>query len=346
MNERLSGILTFVQAAEAGSFALAAARLRVTRSAVGKTIARMEERLGVRLFHRTTRRQSLTDEGQAYYERCVRALAELDAAEADLESKRRELTGRLRLSAPVGFGRHCVAPVLLNLMRAHPRLEIELSLDDRFVDLADEGFDLGIRVGPMPDSAHLTSRRLGTQRMGIGASPAYLARHGHPGDLGDLSGHRAILYSRGGNDRTWPLRQPDGTVRTARIDTALRLDDLHAMVDAAVAGAGLVWLPLWLLAPHVRAGQLVLVMDSERVQAKDIHAVWPSTRHLPSRVRAAIDALVAEIPGRMGLGGGLTPDPSPRSWRGERDDGLQAECPLRFPPLLPLGHDRGEGAGG
>ena len=198
INERISGISTFVNVVEAGSFALAASRLRVTRSAVGKAIARLEHRLGVRLFHRTTRRQSLTDDGQAYYEHYVRALAELDAAEAAFENGRREPRGRLRISAPVLFGRYCVAPLLIGLARAHPQLELELSFSDRVVDLAEEGFDLGIRVGRLPDSATLVARQLGVQRMGICASPAYLARHGCPRTIEDLAGHAGIVYGQSG----------------------------------------------------------------------------------------------------------------------------------------------------
>ena len=150
-HDRLGGIEVFVQAAEAGSFALAADRLNLTRSAVGKSIARLEARLGARLFHRTTRQQSLTDAGQAYYDRCVRALAELHDAEAELDSGRRSPQGRLRVSAPLVFGRHCVAPVLRELALQYPQLQIDISFNDRVVDLIEEGYDLGIRIGPLPD---------------------------------------------------------------------------------------------------------------------------------------------------------------------------------------------------
>ncbi len=304
INERLSGITAFVQVVEAGSFALAAERLRVTRSAIGKTIARLEQRLGARLFHRTTRRQSLTDDGQAYYERCVRALAELDAAEAAFESGRREPLGRLRVSAPVLFGRHCVAPVLRDLMRVHPRLEIELSFNDRVVDLLEDGFDIAVRVGTLADSANLVARRLGTQHMAICASPAYLAKHGHPTSVQAMDGHVGIVYGRAGYDIPWRVRNIDGRIEQPKIKSALRFDDLQAIADAAVAGIGLAWLPCWLLSRHVHAGELVLVMDSEFVVASDIHAVWPKMRHLPSKTRVAIDALVAEIPKMIGLGAG------------------------------------------
>jgi DNA-binding transcriptional LysR family regulator len=300
MNERLSGIVAFVRAVEAGSFAQAAERMRLTRSAVGKSIARLEERLGVRLFHRTTRRQSLTEDGQAYYERCVRVLAELDAAAAALETGQREPSGRLRVSVPVMFGRHCVAPVLLQLARKYPGLSVEVSFSDRVVDLIEEGFDLAVRIGTLADSGSLAARRLGSQRMAICAAPSYLAEHGQPTNVEDLQGHTGIAYGRAGQTAPWPVRDAAGSIREPRIESRLRFDDLQAIADAAVSGAGLAWLPCWLLTPHVRAGELVLVMDSQRVLATDIHAVWPQTRHLPSKVRVAIDALAVEIPAMIG----------------------------------------------
>jgi DNA-binding transcriptional LysR family regulator len=296
MSDRLNGIAAFVQAAEAGSFALAAERLHLTRSAVGRKIARLEERLGVRLFHRTTRRQSLTEAGRAYYERCVRALAELDAADAALDAGRRAPAGRLRVSVPVLFGRHCAAPVLRKLAQRHPGLRVEVAFSDRVVDLVEEGFDLAVRIGELADSASLAARRLGAQRMGICAAPAYLAARGRPATADELAGHDAIVYARAGEPAPWRLRERDGRLRELRLDGRLRYDDLQAIVDAAVAGAGLAWLPCWLMMPHVRAGELALVMDSERVLATDIHAVWPQSRYLASKTRAAIDALAAEIP--------------------------------------------------
>lgn len=299
MNERLSGIAAFVQAVEAGSFAQAAQRMELTRSAVGKSIARLEQRLGVRLFQRTTRTQRLTADGEAYYERCVRALAELDAADAALESGRREPTGRLRVSCPVMFGRRCVAPVLVALANKHPGLTLEISFSDRRVDLVEEGFDLAVRIGELDDSDSLAARKLGMQRMGICAAPAYLARYGKPGDFADLSGHVGIIYGRVGEGAVWQVREVDGGVREIRIDGRMRFDDLQAIADAAVAGMGIAWLPCWMLAQHEKAGELVMLANSDRVLGKEIHAVWPKSRYLPSKTRVAIDALLAEIPRMM-----------------------------------------------
>jgi DNA-binding transcriptional LysR family regulator len=297
MKDRLGGIAAFVQAVEAGSFAQAADRMQLTRSAVGKSIARLEQRLGVRLFQRTTRTQRLTADGEAYYERCVRALAELEAADAALESGRREPTGMLRVSCPVLFGRRCVAPVLVKFADRHPGLTLEISFSDRVVDLVGEGFDLAVRIGELPDSGNLTVRKLGTQSMGIAAAPSYLAKRGTPTSVDELARHTAIHYGRVGERRAWPVRDADGSIREVDIEGRLRLDDLEAMVDAAIAGVGLTRLPCWLMSQHVRTGELASVMTSQYVMPTGIYAVWPTTRYLPSKTRAAIDVLAAEVPG-------------------------------------------------
>jgi DNA-binding transcriptional LysR family regulator len=302
MTERLSGVFAFVQAAEAGSFALAAERMGLSRSAVGKTIGRLEGRLGVRLFHRTTRSQSLTDEGQAFYERCVRALAELEAAEAALDTGRRTPSGRLRISVPILFGRRCVAPILVDVARRHPRLELDISFTDRPVDLIEDGFDLVVRTGTLADNAGLVARRLGMQVMVICTAPAYLAEHGHPLTLDDLAGHESLAYGRGNRIVPWRFLSTDGRVREAQITSRMRFDDLEAIADAATAGAGLAWLPYWLVADRIRSGDLVKVLEGERGLGYDIHAVWPQTRHLPLKVRVVIDELAARIPATMAAG--------------------------------------------
>jgi DNA-binding transcriptional LysR family regulator len=205
-------------------------------------------------------------------------------------------SGQLRVSVPVLFGRHCVAPVLLKLAQRHPGLRVEVAFSDRVVDLLEEGFDLAVRIGELADSASLAARRLGAQRMGICAAPSYLAARGCPATPDEIAGHAAIVYARAGEPVPWRVREANGATRELRLDSRLRFDDLQAIVDAAVAGAGLAWLPCWLMMPHVRAGELALVMDSERLLASDIHAVWPQTRYLAAKARAAIDALAAEIP--------------------------------------------------
>ncbi|NMO19649.1 LysR family transcriptional regulator [Pyxidicoccus fallax] len=299
MMNRLSGVLSFVQAADAGSFALAAERMGLSRSAVGKSIARLEERLGTRLFVRTTRNQSLTDDGQAFYERCVRALSELEAAEAVLDSGRRAPTGRLRVSAPVMIGRCCAAPVLWELARQHPGLELEIAFSDRVVDLIEDGYDLAVRVAPLTDHAGLTARRLGVQEMVVCASPEYLARHGRPETLADVEHHEVVAYGRNGVGKPWRFPDGQGGEKVVPIRSRLLFDDVETVADATTEGAGLGWLPSWLVAERIRDGRLVVVLEQERRYSNEVFAVWPQNKHLPSKVRAAIDALVARIPERL-----------------------------------------------
>ena len=313
MSKRLVGIDVFVEVVESGSFSRAAQRLGLTRSAVAKAIARLERRLDTRLFQRTTRTQTLTEDGQAFHERCIRALAELDAAEASLRTGKREPSGVLRISAPVLFGRHCVAPLLVDLVGQHPRLGMDMSFDDRLVDLVGDGIDMTVRIGELPDSSSLASRQLGMQRMGIWASPGYLDRRGRPGNLNDFADHIGIVYGRSARDFPWRVRDDHGDFRDVQVRSRLRLDDLEAIVDAARSGAGLAWLPCWLVAKLVRPGELELVIGGERVASTPIHAVWAQTRYLPAKTRAAIDALVAGVPGAMGAAAEpfvIRPEPS------------------------------------
>jgi len=296
MNERLNGINVFVQAVEAGSFSAAATRLHQTRSAVAKSIARLEERLGVRLFHRTTRSQNLTEAGQSYYERCVRALAELDAGAACIGTGRSEPTGRLRISVPVLFGRQFVAPLMMDLAQRYPQLTIDISFNDRVVDLLDEGFDLGLRVGPLPNSSSLAARHLGQQRMLICAAPSYLKEHGEPKILQEVTGHAGIIYSRGRVLKGWTVSSPDGRTQDIMPQQRMLVDDLQVIADAAARGMGLAWLPCWLIAPYVKRGELKVLFDCGEMEASQMHLVWPHTPYMPAKLRVAIDTLLEVTP--------------------------------------------------
>jgi DNA-binding transcriptional LysR family regulator len=301
MTDQLTGVNVFVEAVEAGGFSAAAVRLNLSRSAVGKTIARLEQRLGARLFNRTTRSQSLTEDGQIFYERCLRALEELRAGEAMLDSGRREAVGRLRVSMPVLFGRRCVAPILMRLAQRCPRLQLDLNFSDRLVDLIEDGFDLAIRNGTLAESVGLMTRRVARQRMTICAAPSYLAAHGAPRKLEELSEHDALTYTfrQYGRVFTWTFpRQGQKPVEIAT-KTRMCFDDLEAIADAAVAGLGLAWLPCWLIRDQLRSGALVQVLPEQPGLVIESHALWPQTPHLPLRVRLAIDALAAELPGAV-----------------------------------------------
>lgn len=284
---RFDGVELFLQIVESGSLSAAAERLNLTRSAVGKGLARLEARLGTCLLQRSTRRQRLTEDGQAYYEHCLRALAELEAAESVLESGRQQPRGRLRASLPLAFGHHYAAPALWGLMERYPDLEIDICFSDRMIDLAQEGFDIAVRIGPLPDTDRLSARRLGEQVMGLAASPAYLQRRGRIEHMEDLAAHRGIAYR-------------SNNVHRSRLVTPLVLDDLQAVADATIAGVGLAWLPSWLIAHYALRGQLEAVLPDYREQPAPIHVIWPTAPHMPAKTRCAIDALVAATPSCLG----------------------------------------------
>lgn len=294
--DRLMSMAVFVKAVDLGSFAAAAEALDLSAPMVGKHVRFLEERLGVRLLNRTTRRQSLTDFGRVYYSRCRAVLAEAEAADALAGDQVSEPRGRLRVTAPVHFGRRCVAPVLLQLMERHTALELDLSLNDRFADLIEDGFDLAIRTGDLEDRAGLIGRRVAHQRMVVCAAPGYLDRHGTPQHVEDLAGHRAVIYRRSGRVRPWLF--PREGLPPAEVTPLhrLRLDDLDAIADAAGAGAGLAWLPYWLVRTRIESGQLVCVLPDQPAFLYDVHVLWLQTPHLPPKVRLAVDALAAALP--------------------------------------------------
>lgn len=288
----LQGILAFVQAVEAGSFTAAGKRLHVTKSAVGKSIAQLEQRLGVRLLNRTTRSLTPTSEGLSYYEACVRALAEIDTAQSLLASRRLVPSGRLRVDVPLAFGRRCVAPVLFDISRQYPDLTVEISFNDRRVDLIEEGIDLAIRMGDLDDSLSLAARRIYAQRSAICAAPAYLEEHGRPRSIEDLARHSVIGYGRDGVVRPWTMRHADGHLERFLPRARLVLGHGEPMLDAALAGCGIVFLPTWLAADSLKRGELETVLSNCLVEDIVVHAIWPVTRTLAPKVRVVVDALV------------------------------------------------------
>ncbi|TGP56682.1 LysR family transcriptional regulator [bacterium M00.F.Ca.ET.159.01.1.1] len=298
--DRLESMAVFVKAVDLGSFAAAAAALDLSGPMVGKHVRFLEERLGMRLINRTTRRQSLTDFGRAYYGRCRIVLAEAEAADALAADQLSEPRGRLRVTMPAHFGRHCVTPILLELARLHPTLELDLSLSDRFADLVEDGFDLAIRTGTLGDRAGIIARRVARQRMIVCASQSYVDTFGQPTDLEGIAGHQTIIYRRLGHMlQPWLFPRDDGSVAEIVPVGRLRLDDLDAIADAATEGMGLAWLPYWLVRERIEAGRLVRILPEQPDYLYDCHALWLQTPHLPLKVRLAVDALAAGLPKLM-----------------------------------------------
>jgi len=296
MMDRLTSMAVFLRAVDLGSFAAAAEVLEMSGPMVGKHVRFLEERLGVRLIHRTTRRQSLTEFGQAYYERCRAVLAEAEAADALASDQLSEPRGRLKVTMPAMLGRHCVAPLLLRLAQKYPALELDLSFGDPVADLIEGGYDLAIRTGDLDEQSGVIARRIARQRMVVCGSRAYLKAHGKPRTLDELGHHQAIIYRRLGRARPWLFPRDSQPPREVWPAGRLRLDDLEAIADAAARGMGLAWLPSWLVRERLERGTLVRVLGNEGELLYDCHALWLPTPRLPLKVRLAVDALAAALP--------------------------------------------------
>lgn len=289
--DSLQGVITFVAAARAQSFTDAAEHLGISKSAVGKAIARLEQRLGAQLFHRTTRQLSLTADGEAYFAACAAALDEIGAAENSMGPCVQEPSGRLRVDMPVAFGRRVVAPLLFAVANKYPALQLTLTFSDHLVDPIEEGIDLLVRYGELKDSSGLVARRLMRQRWALCAAPEYLARFGMPVTLEDLSTHHCIVGHRRGQPLAWRVKQGAETLRFAPPATH-QIGDGEAMIDAVVAGVGICQMPRALFKEAIDAGRLVEVLSDYEPEPVDVHAVWPKVSHLRPKVRYVVDELV------------------------------------------------------
>jgi len=292
MEDRFAGIREFVLAIDQGSLTAAALQLGVTGSAVGKSISRLEARLGVQLLHRTTRRIDLTNEGEAYLLSCRRILEELDQTESFLSTGHREPIGRLRIDLPTTFGRRHIVPPLLELAARHARLDLSFSLRDQAVDIVGEGIDMAVRIGTLGDYPDLIARRLGDQHMVICASPAYLERKGTPNNHADLSRHDCMAGWRRTSKAMWLLKDASGAITPHEVPVRHELPDGDALLHACLAGCGLAQFPTWLAGDALSSGALVRVLEDMTGGSMPIHVIWQKTWHLQPKVRIAVDTLV------------------------------------------------------
>lgn len=290
-HDLFNDVPAFVAVVEAGSFAAGARRLHLSRSAVGKAVARLEERLGTRLFQRTTRSLSLTDDGQAFFEHCEQAVNALMAGQAVVETGRNVVSGTLRMTMPAVFGRLCVAPILMRLAAEHPGLTLELDFRDQHVNLIESGIDLAIRNGPVGADTGLETRHVAFKRTLVCASPSYIDRCGKPECLEDLARHQSIAYSRDGRVQIWQFQRAGEPLFELLPSSKLLLNDLGSMLDAVVAGKGVAWLPDWLVENSLKCGELIELLPEVPSRLEDIHLIWPHAPHLPVRTRVAIEAL-------------------------------------------------------
>jgi DNA-binding transcriptional LysR family regulator len=280
----------FAKVVEQGSFARAAERLSISASACSRQVAELEAHLGSRLLNRTTRRLSLTESGQGFYERCVQLLADLQDAELAAGESAVRPRGTIRLTTSINFGVRHVSPAIGAFLVKYPEVKFDVSLSDRIVDLVEEGYDLAIRIGAAGGET-VVARKLGEARMVACASPAYLKAHGAPKTPEDLARHRCLTYEYMPVRNVWPFRGKDGREHAIRVAGPLHSNNGDLLAAAAVAGVGIAYEPEFILGPDLKAGRLVPILPSYTAPLGPIYAVYPSRRYLSAKVRAFVDFL-------------------------------------------------------
>lgn len=291
---KIGDIAAFVAAVNAGSLTGATRATGLTRSAIGKSIVRLETRFGVRLLNRTTRRLSLTDEGRVMFERCSQILEDLAEVDDIMATRRMAPSGTLKMTAPLSLGQRHILPILNEFLGNWPALQAHVSFADRYVDLIEEGFDIAIRIGEAREDAAILTRTIGWQHMVTCAAPSYLARRGTPTDPVQLAEHDTIFFMNGEKRRLWKFAAPDGS-HLFEGPGRVNMDSSEAMRAAAVSGFGLVQLPRYLVDDAIRDGALVGVLEAFSAPPEPIRVIYPSKRHLSPRIRTFIDLLTKRM---------------------------------------------------
>jgi DNA-binding transcriptional LysR family regulator len=289
----LERMAIFARVVEAKGFSEAARRLGVSKSVVSKAVTQLEKSVGARLLNRTTRAMSVTEAGAVFYEHCARIVEELEQAKLAVGQFHSEIRGVLRVSASVAFGTLHIAPALPAFLERHPQLRIDMAIGDRIVDLAEEGFDVAIRISQEP-APNLVARRLAAVNRKICATPGYFERHGVPRTPADLSRHNCLTYTHFNPQETWRLRGPDGDIAVP-ISGNLRLNDDEALSAAVLGGLGVALLPTFIVGRDLQAGRLQAVLSDYVPSERHIDAVYLPHRHVPAKVRAFIDFLRARF---------------------------------------------------
>ena len=294
--DKLNSIRAFTKVVQHSSFAAAARDLRLSRSAVSKHVIELEQELGVQLLSRTTRSVTATENGQAYYERCLAILSDLEEADLSATRLQAEVRGLLRINAPMSFGTLHLARAVADFMEKYPDLRIQLLLSDQQVDPVQEGFDVTLRIADLPSSS-MIARRIAPARRAICASPSYLARHGTPKHPDDLRGHACLTYGHLATGNQWKLTGPDGDHWIA-IPWTLCTNNAEVLRDAAVQGRGVALLPTFIAGADFQQGRLATILPGYQAPEISIYAIYPATRHLSLKVRVFIDFLVERFGGR------------------------------------------------
>ncbi|MFC0170220.1 LysR family transcriptional regulator [Pseudoduganella danionis] len=282
-------ISTFVEVVSKGSLSAAARAEGIAPAMIGRRLDALESRLGVKLLQRTTRKLALTNEGAAFLEDCQRILTELEEAESAVAERSAHATGHLMISAPAGFGRQHVAPLIPSFLAEHRDVSITLNMSDRVVDIVGEGIDVAIRIASLSDSSLVSVKLADNERVVVGA-PSYLKRHGVPQTLADLSKHNCLAISSEGSQRGWTFRE-NGKNVVLKVAGNMGSNDGQVLHDWALAGKGLAWRSMWEVGNEIAEGKLQTVLDQHSAPGNDIYAVFAQRRHLPLRIRAFVDFL-------------------------------------------------------
>jgi DNA-binding transcriptional LysR family regulator len=285
----LTGMMIFAQVVQSGSFSKAADTLGMSKSSVSKKITFLEDRLGVRLLNRTTRKLSLTEVGQVFYERCERIMSEAEEAELAITRLQDEPRGHLKISAPVSFGIKHLGKPLATFMSQYEDLSVEVSLNDRFVDIVEEGFDMAIRIGRLPDSS-LIAKKIGVSRLLVVAAPSYLEKHGRPQHPHDLEDHKCMSYTLSRGAGHWPFVE-DGKPMSVKIDGGIKVNNGDLARDMTIAGAGIAYSPSFIIGPDVREGRVEVLLGEFEPEPVNMYAVYPHNRHLSAKVRLFVGFL-------------------------------------------------------
>lgn len=293
MMDRFQAMTTFIRVVDTGSFSAAARQTNVGQPAVSKLIAQLEDRLGVRLITRTTRGLSTTEAGQRFYERALRALEEADEADLAARGAGRGLTGRLRISAATTFARLHIMPRLPVFLAEHPELDLEVIMDDRVIDMVEEGVDISLRMGDLPDST-ATARKLATGRRSLVATPAYLARAGVPQTPAEVAGHEAVVYTHY-NARNWTFRHAAGGEASVCVGGRLRVTAAEGLRAAVLAHIGLAVASDWMFTRELASGAVVRVLEDWALPPIDLWAVFPTGRLASAKARSFADFVAAAL---------------------------------------------------
>ena len=290
----LNDIVVFTKVVETKSFTGAADALGLPKSTVSRKLAQLEERLGVRLVQRTTRKLALTDIGEAYYQRCSRIVADVAAAEQLVTDMQSTPRGRLRLTASVDFSTRFLGEIVADFLAMHPDINVELEATDRVVDMIEEGFDLAVRIGPMPEST-LIAKKLAALQLILVASPAYLAKRGTPKQIEELDEHEHVLFTPTSRNQSWTLHGPNEATYEFGRPARFASNNFGSVIEVARAGGGISLISEFMISNEFKSGTLVPVLPEWRTRANEVHAVYPARQNLPPRLTLFLDHLAKSL---------------------------------------------------